>query len=105
MRLTIIKSDNVVGVDGLFVPVDCSGLPEHFHALQWEGSDAGYSGEGEVEWSGKPKPPNTQITDLGEYYSYVVAWRSERDRLANAVAGLGVEQSGSISASVPSNNG
>ena len=74
MHLTIIKEDNTVGVDGYFKPIDCSTLPNNFHALQWDGPETGIGGEGEVEWNGKPKPPNTEITDLGEYYVYYQDW-------------------------------
>lgn len=75
MHLTIIKDDNTVGVDGYFKPIDCSALAPEFHALQWDGPETGIGGEGEVEWNGKPKPPNTEIADLGGYYVYYEAWR------------------------------
>ena len=81
MRLTIIKSDNAVGIDGEFLTVDCSALPANFHALQWEGPENGVGGEGEAEWNGKPKPANTEIVDLEEHYSYVEAWRAEKARI------------------------
>lgn len=77
MHLTIIKSDNAVGVDGLFYTIDCSELPANFHALQWDGPESGEGGAGEVEFNGKPKPPNEEITDLGGYYVYYEAWQVE----------------------------
>jgi hypothetical protein len=81
MHVTIIKADNTVGVDYEFLPVDCSALPADFHALQWDGPENGVGGEGEIEWNGKPKPANTEITDLGDYYAYVQAWRAEKQRI------------------------
>lgn len=80
MHLTIIKADNTVGVDGKFLSVDCAALPADFHALQWDGPESGIDGDGEIEWNGKPKPANTEINDLGEYYAYVEAWRAEKAR-------------------------
>jgi hypothetical protein len=81
MRLTIIKADNTVGLDGEFLTVDCAALPADFHALQWEGPEDGIGGEGEAEWTGKPKPANTEVIDLGDYYAYVEAWRTEKARI------------------------
>jgi len=86
MHLTIIKADNVVGIDGKFLTIDCAVLPANFHALQWDGPEDGIGGEGEAEWTGKPKPPNTVVTDLGEYYVYVEAWQAEKLRFEAEVA-------------------
>lgn len=91
MRLTIIKADNTVGIDGAFLPVDCSALPANFHALQWEGPEAGIGGNGEAEWTGKPKPENTEVFDLGEYYAYVEAWRAENVRVKAEIERLAAE--------------
>jgi hypothetical protein len=81
MHVTIIKADNAVGVDYEFLTVDCSALAADFHALQWDGPENGVGGDGEIEWTGKPKPANTEIADLGEYYAYVEAWRAEKQRI------------------------
>lgn len=81
MHLTIIKADSAVGIDGEFLTIDCSTLPADFHALQWDGSEDGVDGNGEVEWLGQPKPPNTEISGLGDYFVYVEAWRTEKARV------------------------
>jgi hypothetical protein len=86
MHLTIIKADNAVGIDGKFLTINCAALPANFHALQWDGPEGGIGGEGEAEWTGKPKLPNTVVTDLGEYYAYVEAWKAEKLRLEAEVA-------------------
>ena len=88
MRVTIIKSDNTVGINGEFLPIDCSALPANFHALQWYG-DENY---GEVEWDGRPKPPNTEMTELGAYQTYVDAWHAEKARLDQIAADLAAQQ-------------
>lgn len=94
MHVTIIRTDNAVGVDGEFLTIDCSLLPADFHALQWDGPETGLGGEGEVERNGKPKPPNKEIVDLGGYYVYVEAWREEKQRLAELAAAM--QQSGAV---------
>jgi hypothetical protein len=76
MRVTIIKDDNTVGVDGEFYTVDCSTLPADFHALQWQ------TVRGEVEYrmtrcehcSARSKKGNVDITDMAPYQPYVDAW-------------------------------
>lgn len=71
--LTIIKTDNKVGIDGDFLEIDCSSLPENFHALQWNQNES----IGEIEWKGNPKPINTVITSLDDYQSFVDAWKQK----------------------------
>jgi hypothetical protein len=65
MRLTIIPSDSFVAVNGdsSHRPLDLSvcNIPTNVHALQW------YDTEGEVEFDGKPKSPNEEITELPEW--------------------------------------
>jgi len=84
MHVTIIKADNSVGVDQDFLFIDCSLLASNFHALQWDGPEDGVGGYGEIEFDGKPKPPNEVIIDLGGYYVYVEAWREEKERILNS---------------------
>ena len=75
MRLTIIKDDNKIVVDGIPKIIDISDIqPPNFHALQWEGPQDGTGGDGEIEFTGKPKPVNEEITDLGDYYQYYLLW-------------------------------
>lgn len=58
MRVTVIPEDRWIRRDDIEVvlpdwPFDDS----HIHAIQW------YDTEGEVEYSGRPKPPNEAFTD------------------------------------------
>ena len=39
MHVTIIRPDNTVVIDGRVAKVDCSILPNNYHAVQWHGSD------------------------------------------------------------------
>ncbi len=76
MRVTIIKDNGTVTVDGESYPVDCSGLPADFHALQWDGAS------GEIEYrtvvcshcGTRSKKPNLFINDMTPYLPYVDAW-------------------------------
>lgn len=71
MRVTIVKDDSVVGIDSVFYKIDCSDLPNNFHAFQWY-DDEGY---GEEEWKGSPKPENTIINSLSKYQIYIDRWK------------------------------
>lgn len=76
MRVTIIKDDNIVSIDGEGRTVDCSALPVNFHALQWTDIS------GEVEYrvmrcehcSARSKKGNSIISDLSPYMPYIDAW-------------------------------
>jgi hypothetical protein len=88
MRVTIIKDDNAVNVDGERHTVDCSGLPADFHALQWDGTI------GEIEYrmvacshcGGRNKKPNALISDLAPYSVYVDGWHVAKAAAEKAYA-------------------
>lgn len=82
MRVTIIKDDNVVYVDGLALHVDCSPLPAEFHALQW------YDTHGEIEFKtiDGQRAPNAAISDLAPYRSFVDGWNLEKAKVDAAEA-------------------
>lgn len=65
MRVTIIRDDGVVGVDGVFRQVDLSDLPEGVRAVQWYG-DAGH-----VEMS---SGLNLELQAIGDFQAWVDAW-------------------------------
>jgi hypothetical protein len=64
MRLTIVKPDGIVGVDGVFLPIDLSGLPINLRAVQWNGST------GHVEWTDQG---NTDLSSIAGYQQYIDA--------------------------------
>lgn len=90
MRVTIIRDDNTVVVQGERHTVDCSTLPTDFHALQWDGAS------GEVEYrmvkcdhcGGRNKEPNLRISDLAPYQPYIDAWGVAKAEHAEAMANL-----------------
>ena len=89
MRLTIIVDDNAVYVDGVCrMPLDLSqcNIPTNVHALQW------YETEGEIEFDGKPKPANEDITVLPEWADACVAkWNEAKFAQEEAIAKALVE--------------
>ena len=80
MRITIIKADSLVMVDGFAISgIDLSSLPANFHALQWYGEN------GEVEYV-DPETfhrSNVQISSIAPYQPYVDAWSAAKYLIDN----------------------
>lgn len=64
MRVTIVRDDGVVGVDGIFRHVDMEGLPEGVRAVQWDGA------KGHVEH----EEENTPLADIEEFRVFLDRW-------------------------------
>lgn len=94
MRVTIIRDDNTVLVDGEGYTVDCTPLPADFHALQWDGTS------GEVEYrmtvcshcNTRSKKPNLFVNDMTPYLSYVDAWTKAKAAAIEAAEKLAKAQ-------------
>lgn len=73
MKLTIIRNDGTVYVDGLAISgLDLSSIPEGVHALQWK-DDKGWIEFGDLDDG--TKPANEPITELPEWANDAVdAW-------------------------------
>ena len=84
MRLTIIKEDNGVYVDGEFLSVDCSELPSNFHALQWNGLS------GHIEFVNNIKPPEP-ISDVTPYQIYIDRWNIAKEERLQYLAKIRAE--------------
>lgn len=90
MRVTIVKDDNVVQIDGVSRTVDCSKLPADFHALQWRNVI------GEVEYTSvrcehcnvASRKQNATVFTLEPYQPFIDAWNAEdlRVRTEEALA-------------------
>jgi hypothetical protein len=75
MRLTIIKDDSTVIIDGVYYEVDVSALPSGLHALQW------YETRGEIEWkdeNGK-MTRNEEISSITDYQWIIDAWNVKKE--------------------------
>lgn len=65
MRVTIIRDDGIVGVDGVFRPVDLSSLPADIRAVQWNGAS------GHVEYS---EAANTLLETIADFQPCIDRW-------------------------------
>lgn len=72
MKVTIIRSDNTVYVDGVSKIIDCSALPTFVHAVQWTGEkgwiEFAEDGEGR-------KHANMSIIDMSSYQFLIEQWQ------------------------------
>lgn len=69
MRLTIIPSDGVVGIDGVFRPVDKDEMDHAIHAVQFD--DA--TGVGEIEFVA-PGVSNERIVAREQFNKFIDLW-------------------------------
>lgn len=65
MRVTIIRDDGVVGVDGLFRKVDLSALQPGVRAVQWDGTS------GHVEYDNMA---NIEFNNISSIQPFIEAW-------------------------------
>lgn len=79
MRVTIVKPDNYVAVDGHVLAVDCSSLPEDVHAIVWEG-DRGFIQF--VSAGPTNTKPNEPLKSFAPYRAFVRDWAEARARKA-----------------------
>lgn len=92
MRLTIVPSDNKVGVDNLFfdsIDLSICNIPSNIHALQW------YDTEGEIEFTNNPdrtKPQNETISALPAWANACVTKWNETKAAYEAAIAAAAEQ-------------
>ncbi len=65
MRITIVRDDSVVGVDGVFRRVDLSAMPAGIRAVQWNGIS------GHIEYDDALNMPLQSIVD---FQQFIDAW-------------------------------
>lgn len=69
MRVTVIKDDNIIGVDGEFRPVTVTGMPEGVRVIQWDGE------KGEMEYYDNATP-NSRIDTIDAIQSFIDLWNA-----------------------------
>jgi len=80
-RITIVREDNTVIVDGRALPIDCGPLAAAIHAVQWHGD------KGHIEYVNPPGAPpedflpNAEIESLEPFQSVVNAWQAAADAI------------------------
>ena len=77
MRLTIIREDGFVAIDGRGIAVDLSDMPEDLHAVQW------YGDHGHVERFGWM---NQTINSLASFQVWIDRWASAAHAIDNPPA-------------------
>ena len=65
MRLTIVRDDAVVGVNGTFRKVDLIGFPANVRAVQWDGTT------GHIEYDDST---NTPLTSIAAFQPFIDRW-------------------------------
>lgn len=79
MRVTIIRDDGVVGIGGIFRPVDLSALPAGIRAVQWNGVS------GHIEYD---EAANTILDSIADFQSFIHLWTAaEPQEIVSAPAG------------------
>lgn len=68
MRITVIPADRWIRRDDVAAKIpDWPFEDANIHAIQW------YDTEGEIEYTGRPKPQNESFTDLSRLDTYLTA--------------------------------
>lgn len=67
MRVTVIRDDGVIGINGVFRNADLSGMPEGVRAIQWN-EDSGH-----VEYD-DPQIPNLMFDTIEAVQSFIDIW-------------------------------
>jgi hypothetical protein len=65
MRITIVRDDNVVGVDGVFRRTDLSAMPVGIRAVQWNGMS------GHIEYD---DASNVPLQCIADFQQFIDAW-------------------------------
>ncbi|SEK64449.1 hypothetical protein [Nitrosovibrio tenuis] len=71
MRMTIIREDGIVGVDGIFRRIDLSALQTDIRAVQWNGVS------GHIEYD---TAANTPLESIADFQSFIDAWMAAAPR-------------------------
>jgi len=76
MRLTIIKNDGYVSIDGVgYLDINLSSLDKSVNAVQWYNTD----GEVEIKDNRNRIIENKEITNIDEYLFVVPLWQEKKD--------------------------
>jgi hypothetical protein len=67
MRITIVRDDSVVGVDGIFRRINLSAMPAGIRAVQWNGVN------GHIEYD---DASNTPLQSIADFQQFIDAWRA-----------------------------
>lgn len=102
MKVTIIRDDSVVGIDGVFFTVDLSNLDPSINAIHFNSDHPGHKGN--VEFKSETNKTNVWLEELGPYHEYVDRWNEQkaaREAAAADAVRIAAEQEAVRIASAP----
>jgi len=70
MKISLVKDDAVMGVDGVFRTVDVSDLDATIHALQFDTA----AGKGRIWFKAESDKGQADLTDFAPYQVFVDRW-------------------------------
>lgn len=76
MRVSVVRNDGLVYVDGEPAKVDLAEIPAYISAVQWDGAS------GHIEFAADDQgraAPNVKLTDFDAYQFVVARWQKARD--------------------------
>lgn len=79
MRLTYIREDKIVGIDGVFYTIDNSNFDQEIDVIQW------YDTSGEIEYVDRQKIPNKVFDDELLIKSLVELWKEKSEEEKNSI--------------------
>ena len=76
MRLTLIRSDGFIAIDGVGYIVDLSTIDPTIHAVQW------YDDQGEIEYvdSRGRIVENVNITSIDDFQHVISLWQDKNNK-------------------------
>jgi len=80
MRLTYIKSDKSIGIDGAFLTVDNSSFDQEVDAIQW------YETYGEIEFINRQQKNNEFFEDINYIQPLIDLWNIEKEKQDQLIA-------------------
>lgn len=76
MRLTLIRTDEFISIDGTGYKVDLSSIDQNIHAVQW------YENYGEIEYADSRGRivENIEITSLDNFQYVISLWQEKHQQ-------------------------
>jgi hypothetical protein len=72
MRFTYIKTDKIIGINGIFLTIDNSSFNQEVDAIQW------YDTYGEIEFINRQERNNEFFEDINYIQSLIDLWNVEK---------------------------
>jgi hypothetical protein len=80
MRFTYIKTDKIIGINGIFLTIDNSSFNQEVDAIQW------YDTYGEIEFINRQERNNEFFEDINYIQSLIDLWNIEKIKKDKLIA-------------------